>query len=105
MIFPCDKCGTCCKHIDLIPQLNEYDNGKGRCIHLMTNNLCDIYENRPDICNIEKMYELNYSKYMTEEEYVKLNVEGCREIKNSDEYKKRKHKIYAKDILTSNLVK
>ena len=80
MIFPCEKCG---KHINLIPQLKQFDSGNGRCIHLMDNNLCAIYENRPDICNVDKMYELKYSKLMTEDEYLKLNVEGCKELKKS----------------------
>ena len=83
MIFPCEKCGICCKHINLIPQLKQFDSGNGRCIHLMDNNLCAIYENRPDICNVDKMYELKYSKLMTEDEYLKLNVEGCKELKKS----------------------
>lgn len=81
MIFPCEKCGLCCRHIDLIPQLKEYDQGNGRCIHLMDNNLCSIYDERPDICNVRKMYELAYCKQMSEEEYIKLNIVGCEAIK------------------------
>ena len=81
MIFPCDQCGICCKHIDKIPQLKEFDSGDGRCKHLLNNNLCDIYDSRPDICNVSKMYELEFSKHMTEEEYIGLNVKGCNELK------------------------
>lgn len=81
MIFHCDQCGICCRHIDQIPQLKQFDSGNGRCIHLTNNNLCAIYEIRPDICNIDKMYELEYCKQMTENEYLKLNLEGCKELK------------------------
>lgn len=81
MIFPCEQCGLCCNHIDLIPQLQNFDSGDGRCIHLMNNNLCSIYESRPDICNVSKMYELVYHKQMSEEEYIKLNIAGCNELK------------------------
>jgi len=81
MIFVCDKCGLCCKHIDRVPQLSEFDDGTRQCIHLTTNNLCDIYECRPDICNLEKMYKTVYSKYLTKEEYAQLNLEGCKKLK------------------------
>lgn len=43
MMFACDRCGICCQHIDLIPQLKEFDSGNGRCVHLSENNLCEIY--------------------------------------------------------------
>lgn len=82
MIFECDKCGICCKHIDNIPQLKSFDMGNGRCKFLLDNNLCEIYEHRPDICNVSKMYEIEYSKYFTEEEYFELNFEGCLKIKS-----------------------
>ena len=39
MIFPCDRCGLCCKHLELIPDLKYLDKGNGRCIHLLDNNL------------------------------------------------------------------
>ena len=45
MIFPCDKCGICCNHINEIPELHSFDSGNGRCIHLLDNNLCAIYIN------------------------------------------------------------
>lgn len=82
MIFPCRKCGLCCKHLELIPQLKHLDSGKGRCINLNDDNLCAIYENRPDICNVEEMYKLVFSEQMTEEEYIKVNVEGCKVVRN-----------------------
>ena len=82
MIFPCDKCGICCRHINLIPQLKLFDSGNGVCIHLMDNNMCAIYENRPDICNVYKMYKLVYSKQMSEDEYLKLNIESCKKLKS-----------------------
>jgi hypothetical protein len=33
------------------------DRGDGACIYLGPDNLCTIYETRPDVCNMEKMYE------------------------------------------------
>lgn len=82
MIFPCDKCGICCRHIDLIPQLQKFDIGNGRCMYLTKDNLCSIYNERPDICNVSKMYELEYSSRMEENEYIRLNIEVCKQMKN-----------------------
>ena len=81
MIFPCDKCGLCCKHIELIPQLKEYDSGNGRCIHLTDNNLCGIYDNRPDICNVSRMFDLVFCHQMSKDEYIEMNMTGCRKLK------------------------
>jgi Fe-S-cluster containining protein len=64
-----------------IPALSEYDNGSGVCIFLK-NDLCSIYQNRPDICNVEKMYLLYFKDYMTEEEYISKNMDACRRIKS-----------------------
>ncbi len=82
-VFPCSKCGECCRHIDKIPQLAKFDNGQGVCIHLK-NNLCDIYSTRPEICRVDKMYERYFSDKYTKEEFYKLNIMACEElIKNS----------------------
>lgn len=82
MTFECDRCGICCQHIDSIPQLKEFDSGDGRCIHLLENNLCEIYLDRPDICNVEKMYEKYFKDNISEDEYIRQNMMGCNELKN-----------------------
>lgn len=81
MKFPCKKCGLCCKHLELIPELKNYDSGNGRCVYLLNNNLCAIYEHRPNICNVNKMYELVYSKQMSLKEYIQCNLKGCEVIR------------------------
>lgn len=81
MIFECDKCGICCRHIDQIPQLKQFDLGNGQCIHLSVDNLCDIYLHRTEICNVDKMYELHFKDKMSRQEYLALNYEGCRDLK------------------------
>lgn len=77
-MFTCTRCGLCCKNINRIPELKEYNNGNGTCVHLREDNLCDIYADRPDICNVEKMFELKYKNYMSKDEYYRLNEEGCK---------------------------
>ena len=71
--FDCSKCGKCCIHIHLLferlPQLAKligednaafpYSHSNGICEKLnLDNNLCSVYENRPVICNIDKLIEI-----------------------------------------------
>lgn len=77
MMFECMRCGICCRKIDKIPELSKFHVGDGVCIYLSDENLCEIYSNRPDICNVEKMYETYYKGIMSKEEYLHLNMEGC----------------------------
>ena len=79
MDFKCDKCGICCKLLKSIPQLAAFDRGDGVCIYLQ-DNLCSIYESRPDICNVEKMYS-SFKEQMSEEEYSRLMTESCKCLK------------------------
>lgn len=76
--FICNQCGLCCRNINLVNQLKEFHNGDGVCKYLdLETNLCKIYDNRPDICNVEKSYKLFFSSIYSEEEYIKMNYEGC----------------------------
>ncbi len=80
-MFKCSRCGLCCRNINKVPDLKEFDDGNGVCIHLTENNLCDIYYSRPDICNVEKMFEIKYKETFTREEYDQLNEEGCKSLR------------------------
>lgn len=85
-MFVCTKCGLCCRNIDKIPELKEYHKGDGVCVHLLKNNLCDIYSSRPDICNVEKMYEISYKSLMSKTEYEEMNAAGCRALQSRGKY-------------------
>lgn len=75
MVFECQKCGQCCKNIGKTGLLKDFENEKGECIHLTKDNLCSIYDQRPDICNVEKMYKLYF---MSLEEYIEYNKAICK---------------------------
>lgn len=83
-MFTCTKCGFCCRNIGEIPELAEFHTGDGICIHLSDENLCNIYANRPDICNVEKMYELTYKAIMSKSEYERRNMEGCKLLRSKN---------------------
>ncbi len=79
--FLCSQCGECCRHIDLIPQLAEFDRGDGICIHL-SGNLCNIYENRPEICGVDVMYKKYFSALYSREFFYQLNMDVCKELQH-----------------------
>ena len=78
--FKCERCGLCCRVIGNIPQLRQFDRGDGTCCHLTAANLCDIYNDRPEVCRVDKMY-LRFKDLMTEDEYVDSIEESCRVLK------------------------
>lgn len=74
--FNCDRCGLCCRSIGGIPQLKQFDRGDGVCRHLTDANLCDMYESRPEVCNVEKMYS-RFASEMSMEEYLSMMEASC----------------------------
>lgn len=78
MIFNCDSCGLCCEHVVSHPDIEAVN---GTCIKFnKETRKCSDYENRPSICNVCKSYE-NYKDKYTEEEYLQVNYESCRYLK------------------------
>lgn len=57
----CIKCGACCIKAGKY-SLPKFNNGDGCCKYLTKDNLCSIYENRPEICKSS-----NYKKIFTDE--------------------------------------
>lgn len=76
--FPCNNCGACCKSIRLSKQTDWLDRGDGVCRHFdETQNICTIYENRPEICNVHLMYERHYKTQFDWSEFVLINQKAC----------------------------
>jgi Fe-S-cluster containining protein len=90
MYFPCIKCGLCCRTLKFIPAAAVYHNGDGVCRYLK-NDLCSIYENRPEICNVERMYDAYFRKIMDEKTFIRTNLIVCLKLADGDF--KRKAKI------------
>lgn len=80
--FSCDRCGLCCRSIGGIPQLKQYDRGDGVCCHLTDANLCDIYESRPEVCNVERMYS-RFESEMSMGEYISMTEASCNCLKKN----------------------
>lgn len=77
-MFPCSSCGLCCQNIANIEELKEFDLGNGVCIHFDSiSNSCKIYNNRPTICRVDKMFDVKYYQYFTREEFYIENAKIC----------------------------
>ena len=48
----------------------------------MEKNLCDIYETRPDVCRVDRMYS-HFKDQMSEADYVRVVESACKVMKNN----------------------
>ena len=56
MKFLCSECGACCKRTIALKILKLPCDEYGTCVFLK-NNKCSIYNSRPDVCNVDKVYK------------------------------------------------
>lgn len=81
-MFKCDKCGICCRNLNNTDIYKDLDRGDGVCKYLK-DNLCSIYEHRPDKCSIDRAYELYFSDLMKLEEFYEINYKACENLKKN----------------------
>lgn len=71
------------------------DRGDGACVYLTQENLCSIYETRPELCNMEKAWEIRNksldldARGITKKDYFKLNNEVCNQMMDDQHIDKR----------------
>ena len=80
MIFPCTGCGECCRNMGNIKVLRPFNRGDCVCKHLLENNRCEIYSQRPLICRIDEMYDKVFFKHMDKDTYYKKNADACNDM-------------------------
>lgn len=77
--FPCTKCGACCMNVKKL--LPWYALPNGKCIHLMHDNTCAIYETRPDICRSDFIPKhIVREMFPTDNEYYRAAAEMCNKL-------------------------
>lgn len=76
--FPCNRCGMCCQRVHVADDTRFLDRGDGTCRHFVpATKSCAIYEERPDICRVDRMYATRYASQFTWDEFVILNLQAC----------------------------
>lgn len=77
----CSSCwAPCCRAVDKVPEMNSYDRGDGACRHLRDDNSCEIYDNRPDICKVEVMWQKLHGD-MPWDLYKFLSDQACDQLR------------------------
>jgi len=87
-MFPCTKCGCCCKRgqdgLDLLLKNGikfPYKmKANGEC-EMLENNKCKVYETRPDICNIDSMARITK---IPKKHFYKQNAIACNKMMDED---------------------
>jgi Fe-S-cluster containining protein len=106
--FPCTGCGLCCTKVGLavsnarqmvadgetdgyIKEVAEFPHkttDNGNCEHLQDDHTCAIYDTRPDICNIEKVWEKHHKDNISIQDYFISSAMLCNSLilaDNADE--------------------
>lgn len=79
----------------------------GACVFLSKDNLCEIYDTRPELCSVKKMYHKKIaagklSSDITEIDYYKMSTVACHAA--IDHYHlDSKYKIDLKEYIEVNL--
>ena len=78
--FPCTQCGACCRRAGVTGLMPS--NEDGSCIYLNKDNTCSIYNQRPEVCNIDKMRKKQ--TILSKKEYYKLSAKVCNQFIEED---------------------
>lgn len=93
--FQCSQCGACCRKAGSLGLME--DRGDGACIYLTEENTCSIYDKRPELCNMEKMWvkrnrELDLElRGITKKDYFIENSQACNRMMKQDNIDERFH--------------
>lgn len=78
-MFPCERCGCCCKQVGRIKFAEHLALKDGSCKYLdKKSNLCKIYVDRPIFCRVDDFYDNFLSNEMTREDFYRRNKFNCR---------------------------
>lgn len=85
-MFPCQKCGECCRHIGNVSFVKDMALSNGICKFLdERTNLCSRYETRPIFCNIDLFYDKFMKRHLSKREFYQKNMEICQSLRLSSE--------------------
>lgn len=80
-MYQCARCGCCCRSLSNSKLYSDLDRGDGICSFLDTKtNLCEIYDNRPLKCNVDKIYDLFFSEKINRMDYYAINYADCKKL-------------------------
>lgn len=108
-MFPCERCGICCRSIKNIFFAKDMVLPNGVCKFLdEKTNLCRIYSTRPIFCNVDAYYDTCLSHIMTREEFYRQTKLDCQKLRSSKDFPGSSclsKKIFSFEELPDNLQK
>lgn len=82
--FPCTQCGLCCQQVHQAQETRFLDRGDGICRHYDKNlRQCTIYDERPEICRVDRQYILHYSRNMSWNDFIEVNINICYKLQQA----------------------
>lgn len=103
--FNCTGCGLCCTRIkrvldikDQLPDpeirklLNEFpyktrENGWCEKLDPVTMQ-CTVYETRPDVCRVNRVYERVHAAHLTRKQYYQMDEAACKKLQDEEQLTK-----------------
>lgn len=82
-MFPCTKCGLCCKNVGRNSLYKDLDRGDGICKNLTNTMSCSVYEDRPLLCRIDDAFDKIFAVHLSRKKYYELNVQVCYKLQVS----------------------
>lgn len=99
MGFPCTGCGACCLRVDRVQEFvaiyPEFIGKGGRCVNLQDDMRCAIYEDRPLLCRVDRLFESTggphpqiatmirpFAKENNREAFYHSTASACRTLQN-----------------------
>lgn len=80
-MFPCTRCGSCCRKIGEVFFARHMARSDGVCKYFdESTNLCSIYAERPIFCNVDAYYEKFLRDEMSREEFYRRNKNACKQM-------------------------
>lgn len=82
-MFPCERCGCCCRRIGEVFFARHMAKPDGVCKYLNeVTNLCTIYNERPIFCRVDELYEKNLSDKISRADFYRINKEVCKKFQS-----------------------
>lgn len=80
--FQCSGCGACCRRVSRMKGFDpDWILEDGSCMHLLEDNSCTIYEDRPLFCQVDGDWEAREDvDKVSKLEYFVLSNEKCNEF-------------------------
>lgn len=79
MTWVCTKCGQCCRHVNSVPSMKGFAREDGAC-KFLEGNLCSIYDRRPPVCDVARVYEEFFKGAVTEDEFYEMTARACADL-------------------------